>query len=251
MSCSNVERHADKKFQRGNVLFLILIAVALFAALSYAISQSNRAGTGDVSREKADLIANQILQHAFAIQQTVDRLRLSGGVPLENIDFYRDDMKNVDGTAHGTYDNTRCANTDATCAVYLNTPKVFVGDAMVDKTGLIANTLAPGYFFPLLINVWGLGGDAPDLVLNMYVSVPVCEAIQDKMGLPKWIQDEWEGAFIGWEGDLLAGSPAQWNRTDAPVFGDDIWEIIGKKMGCYQVFYGKHHGVFFYTLVER
>jgi hypothetical protein len=69
-----------KKFktnQKGNVLFLILIAVALFAALSYAVTQSSRSG-GDASRETNILNAAQLTQYPTSIRTAVLRLVIDG-----------------------------------------------------------------------------------------------------------------------------------------------------------------------------
>jgi hypothetical protein len=74
----------NKKSQRGNVLFLILIAVALFAALSYAVTQSTRGG-GDANREKAELKAAQILQWHAVLKSETLRFSLRSGIAAGDI----------------------------------------------------------------------------------------------------------------------------------------------------------------------
>ena len=63
--------------QRGNVLFLILIAVALFAALSYAVTQSTRGG-GNADDETAQIAAANLLQLMSSYKVGIDRLRIRG-----------------------------------------------------------------------------------------------------------------------------------------------------------------------------
>ncbi|OIN86040.1 MAG: hypothetical protein AUJ12_07240 [Alphaproteobacteria bacterium CG1_02_46_17] len=65
--------------EKGNVLFLILIAVELFAALSYAVTQSSRSSGGDVSRENARLIASNFMSLFSQIDSAVTRLQISSG----------------------------------------------------------------------------------------------------------------------------------------------------------------------------
>jgi len=61
----------------GNVLFLILIAVALFAALSYAVTSSSRSGTGGVGEDKAKLAASTLLQYAAGVEQKLLRMTIT------------------------------------------------------------------------------------------------------------------------------------------------------------------------------
>ena len=54
----------NRECQRGSVFFYILIGIVLFAAVSYAVSQSINIGAGDTSMiqdEKARLEVTQIL----------------------------------------------------------------------------------------------------------------------------------------------------------------------------------------------
>lgn len=71
--------------EQGNALFLILIAVALFAALSYAVTQSGR-GSGGVDREQSIISAAQVTQFPSTVRTGVTRMVLTG-IPVTNLDF--------------------------------------------------------------------------------------------------------------------------------------------------------------------
>lgn len=67
----------------GNVLFLILIAVALFAALSYAVTSSSRSGTGSTTKEKAQLSQGVIDSYTSAINAGTLRLQMRGCTSID------------------------------------------------------------------------------------------------------------------------------------------------------------------------
>lgn len=72
--------------ERGNVLFLILIAVALFAALSYAVTQSTRSGSGTTDKEKSVLSGASMTQYPTAMRTSIVRMVL-GGTDISDIVF--------------------------------------------------------------------------------------------------------------------------------------------------------------------
>lgn len=76
-----------RKGEKGNVLFLILIAVALFAALSYAVTQSSRSGGGDASNETNLISSAQITQYPASIRTAVIRMVVSNNVDVTTLNF--------------------------------------------------------------------------------------------------------------------------------------------------------------------
>lgn len=71
-------RKSSQQTESGNVLFLILIAVVLFAALAYAVTQSTRGAGGGAQGESALVEAAQVTQYPATIRVAVNRMVIAG-----------------------------------------------------------------------------------------------------------------------------------------------------------------------------
>jgi len=60
------------------MLILILIACALFGALTYAVSQNMRGSTGQMTSDQSKLAAEDIISYANTLGNTVQKLKLQG-----------------------------------------------------------------------------------------------------------------------------------------------------------------------------
>lgn len=93
--------------ERGSVLFILLIGVALFAALGYAVSNMMQGGaTTNIGEEQSKLYANELLDYGRTMRQTVQNLRISNGCSDTDISF--------ENTIEGGYTN----GTNTACQVF-------------------------------------------------------------------------------------------------------------------------------------
>ena len=179
--------------QSGNVLFLILIAVALFAVLTYAVTKSSRGGADSGKKETADAQAASILQYAAQIKAEVDRLRTINGLDYNQVDF-NNNFSNMWGSG-GTFapkgKNPNCTAIQARkqCAVFsYNGGRVTARDFYAYSQNAAA--IGAGHpkggeaqFFSQFIT--DVGTASPEIVMYvMDLKKDICDAINTKLGLP-------------------------------------------------------------------
>lgn len=87
MMIINSVANQERRSEAGNVLFLILIAVALFAALSYAVTQSTRSGGGDASRETTLVNSSTITQYPSSVKTAITRMIVSNSIGADELLF--------------------------------------------------------------------------------------------------------------------------------------------------------------------
>lgn len=80
-------QESGNKSESGTVLFLILLAVALFAVLSYAVTSSTRSVGGDTSIEQNILLASQLTQYGTILENAIQRMRITNGCTDTQISF--------------------------------------------------------------------------------------------------------------------------------------------------------------------
>ena len=223
------------KTASGNVLFLILIAVALFAALSYAVTQSSKTGGNGISKDKAKILAAELVQYATQMEQTITRLRVINNCTNAQISF--------ENPVVGIYVNAG-APSDKRCHVFdvaggglsWQDPPKNVNDGSV-------------YFFTGRDYVAGIGSSCPaeqctDLVVRVSnMSTEVCQAIMHKMNaMPP-------NAVVPPETD---GSHSSTPFTGSYVRQDEIAgaNINGNATGCYSRIGGTLN-YFYHVLISR
>lgn len=171
-------RHVPRQgAQSGSAIVWVLVMVALFAALSYVVSSGFRAGESNLSKEKVDLIATEILDYAQSIKQAVQTLQINGCNETE-ISFQANNNS-------GNYNNTY-SPVDKSCHVF--DPN---GGSLLyitpNPNGLdndrSAEHLYGRYFFNGQTTIENLGDNLKDdlLIITSWLKEDVCKAINRKL----------------------------------------------------------------------
>lgn len=73
--------------QRGNAFLITLVSVMLFGALTFVVvRQMNGSAVQNISNEKADIYANEIIAHAEEMKAVLQQMQMLN-VPVESLDF--------------------------------------------------------------------------------------------------------------------------------------------------------------------
>jgi len=234
------------KFQNGNALFLILIAVALFAALSYAITQSGRGG-GNVSKETAQLQAAQLTQYMAEYQRAIQMLMTVNGCTETQLSFDHVSWGHTDYDNPDSPSDERChffadagAGLDPTAFPSdITSEIVFTGRTSIDGLGRNPGSSGNSYSSELLMVLRGLSYDHC-LSLNQGASlsdpVPQTDPIYTNM--------------FGSNSGYFNGDFNHQNRIGSSYGG--AANVDGQVMGCVQASYsGNLEYVGFLALIAR
>ncbi len=210
----------QRQTERGNALFLILIAVVLFAALSYAITQSNRSGANP-SRETNLIASTTVTQYPSAIRTAITRMLLRG-VTAEELLF-------TAPAASGTYVD------DATYQVFNPTGGGAVFQNVDPNTVELDSSGTP-------LGSWNFRIDKPVTLIGTTTEDVVAVLTRVKKGICERINEQ------------ITGS------TDIPTIALDDSEMIddttivgvgidGQPFLCVET--ADNHYVYYHVLVEQ
>ena len=156
--------------------------MALFAALSYAVTQSGRGG-GNVNRETAALAASQLVQYGALANSVITRMQIAGGCSDTDFSFERSPF---DGTDAAYVNPT--SPSDFSCHFYHPNGGNMVEFDPNSVTGLTEATSEAEFYGSASIagagNPNNTGPAGADLTLFMRnISTAACDSINDGIGL--------------------------------------------------------------------
>lgn len=177
----------------GSVFFVILLAIAMFAALSYAVLNGSRSSTSGMSEETAKIAAQEIIAYGDTVAKAVQALRLKG-CAAEQLSFAGN--KNTSVRKSGTTFNYTNGNspTDNSCHVFrleggkVNPTKINSGyiDSSLIATASWMDSNSWRVIGARISRSWTDTSDAEntDIVMTIGRLTPeVCMKINDTLGI--------------------------------------------------------------------
>ena len=187
-----------RKGERGNALVYVLIAIALFAALSFTLARNADTGeAGTLSEDRAKLYMSQIVSYAAQAKSVYDQMNFQG-IQANNVDFTTpDDSTFNDNVVDG-------GSADRIRKIYhpdgggLNAGNLPIGS--IDDSGItIPGDPVPGWYMGRFNNHEWTASTNQEIVLTAYGLNPViCAMINQTIN----------------------------GRTDIPSMGDSIKETL-------------------------
>jgi hypothetical protein len=228
----------DRASERGNVLFLILIAVALFAALSYAVTQSTRSGGGDASRETTLVNSSTITQYPASIKTAIVRMLISNGITVDQLIF---DPPSAFGSLTATQLTQNVFSTTGGGATYAMAPN-----------SVMENSASAGTWTynaqNQILNIGSDGNGGNDVIAFLSgVSASICDRIHSQLGMGAVPA---ESSAIVFTPEKLAADPSIPSAA-GPVIGAaaGVESVLnGQPQGCFTQG-GQYH--YYHVVVER
>lgn len=237
-------RAQEREGERGNVLFLILIAVALFAALSYAVTQSTRSGAGTSDNETSLINSAQLTQYPAGLRTAVVRM-IIGGTDVNNLEFNGpSQFSSLTSPAWGVFEPSGGGATYSQAPADImagGTPGtwVFNGENQIHLVGSSTGTATP---------------DATSVDVIAFlpgISLSVCQKINSELGLPDGTPNPIPTeSGIDYATQMTDASQGLCNGGCGATIGLDAGsvELEGQPFGCFQD--GSLY-VYYHVLVER
>ncbi len=171
--------------QKGSILVWILIAIVLFAALSFAMTQSFRGGASTATDQRSKLTASEIIEYGNKVRDTVRQVMIANGCTAYQLGFDNDVWRTHDGTP--LHDSTHNPNVLSDSCRIFNLKGGGLNAVTFPSNGITltapTNTRS-GHSLTMSGHVAGVGTADEELILQtFYISKDVCIQINNLLGV--------------------------------------------------------------------
>ncbi len=230
---------ASRQAESGNVFFYIFLGIALLAALSYAVANGGRATVQNLSDDRLNLVAAEVISYGDTVTKTVSQLRLRG-TQLTELSFANAFLSTGE---YGTYNNdpsNEVFNPSGGAVVYTDPPSDAV-TAVVDWQFLANNEVE-------LIGTTPNDASGSDLIMALpSVRQNVCIKINELLGVSNPAGAPPTDGDIDEDNKFEPGAtPFGYDET----VGDEDSALEGQREACFEET-GDGEYVYYKVLIPR